>query len=194
MRGAWLASTAVSFPFTLSPPWALIMSSGWRRVLWLGLGRSRWWIASRSSAPASWLGAPSPGGVYPPLSLLRAPRDPKISAAQEVPRVPTIQVLLIHPFSLRRRRRLETRSLHGGTIPREGRPVPLSGPRRSISRVGDRFRVELRAKPLPNGRSEARMRAILPEGRGSGSSPLKGCSLLLRERRWLLGRGSNGAT
>ena len=122
LRGAWLASTAVSFLLTRSPPWAL--SSGWRRVWWLGLGRSRWWIAPRSSAPASWLGAPSPGGVYPPLSLPRAPRDPKMFAAQEVPRVPTLQVLLIHPLSLRRRRRLEARSLHGGTIPREGRPVP----------------------------------------------------------------------
>ena len=53
----------------------------------------------------------------------------------------------------------------------------LSGPKRSIS---------------PNGRSEARMRAIFPEGRGSGSSPLKGCSLLLRERQWLLGRSFPG--
>ena len=105
--------------------------------------------------------------------------------------MPALQVLLIHPFSMRWRR-LETRSLHGGTIPWEGRPVPLSGPRRSISRVGDRFWVELRAKPLPNGRSEARMRAIFPEGRGSGSSPLKGCSLLLREQQWLLGRSFPG--
>jgi hypothetical protein len=53
----------------------------------------------------------------------------------------------------------------------------LSGPRRSIS---------------PNGRSEARMRAIFSEVRGSGSSLLKGCSLLLRERQWLLGRSFPG--
>ena len=79
-----------------------------------------------------------------------------------------------------------------GTIPWEGRPVPLSGPRRSASRVGDRFQIELRAKPLPNGRSEARMRAIFSEVRGSGSSLLKGCSLLLRERQWLLGRSFPG--
>jgi hypothetical protein len=53
----------------------------------------------------------------------------------------------------------------------------LSGPRRSIS---------------PNGSSEARMRAIFSEVRGSGSSLLKGCSLLLRERQWLLGRSFPG--